>query len=786
MKHIFYILLCLSCIWQTGRAQRIGQWEPHQSYYNTTAVAEGNNYVFAIAKGAQTKYQEKISDMSGALFCYGKEDNSIKFYSRDNGLYDNGISHIGFNSDVNTLLIVYSNGNMDLLQDDGFHNLPHLLNSSNIRDKSINSIFFHKEFAYLSAEFGIMVVNLKEREITDTYKLDKPVYSVCIKGNELFAVTPEGIIKGSMDSNLLDRENWQPYPFEISDSDNKDIVQKISLFQGVLCCLIKDKGVYYQQADGAIKPLIKENLIQNIKLQNGKLLSFTTNTAFIHTSLTQFIKIPTGTINDISSLKNENTYWIAAGRESIKGIKVKPSSNEFEIIASDTITSSNCPKRNLAAFLTIHNQKLLIAGGDRSGDRSNNIATLMIYDKGSWYNLDENEVITQSKSQFMDLTSIAVNPKDDTHYFVSTWGEGVFEFKDNKFVHLYNDRNSALTSAIKNNSNYVRVEGLCFDKENNMWMTNSGAGGGIRVLKNDGKWSSLSYPDLNDQSLIDKILITSRGHKWINIPRDKPGVFVLDDKNTIDTVSDDVSNFYESFNNIADGKPIPANGYFCISEDKNGSIWMGTNNGLIICPVPMYAPEGGSKFYCTRIIRTDEEGIPGYFLDGEKVTAIAVDGGNRKWIGTDNSGVFLVNEDGSETIHHFTTNDSPLLSNSIKSIAIDPISGKVYFGTDQGTISYMGDATEGTESYSDVYAFPNPVRPEYNDQVTVTGLMENSNVKITDINGNIIYQAKSAGGQLTWNCRNRSGSRVSTGVYLVMAATPDSKESVVTKIMVIK
>ena len=173
-------------------------------------------------------------------------------------------------------------------------------------------------------------------------------------------------------------------------------------------------------------------------------------------------------------------------------------------------------------------------------------------------------------------------------------------------------------------------------------------------------------------------------------------------------------------------------------------------------------------------------------MDGEQINAIAVDGGNRKWIATNSSGVFLVSDDGMETIAHFTTENSPLPSNQINSLAINQITGEVFIGTEKGLVSYMSDATEGSEDYSNVYAYPNPVRPEHGDKVTIMGLMDESNVKITDIRGNIIYQGKSAGGTFTWDCCKKGGRRVATGVYLVLSATPEAKESVVTKIMVVK
>ena len=287
------------------------------------------------------------------------------------------------------------------------------------------------------------------------------------------------------------------------------------------------------------------------------------------------------------------------------------------------------------------------------------------------------------------------------------------------------------------------------------------------------------------QGIVDKLLITSRGDKWVNTVRgSNVGITVFNEKGTIDDTSDDVVNHFSLFS-TANGDAISVSGYFCMAEDKKGNIWLGTNRGPIICPVPNRAIDDPDQIYCTRIIR-ELNGENSYFLDNVQINAIAVDGGNRKWLGTEGAGIFVVSEDGSETIENFTTDNSPLLSDVINSIAIDDVTGEVFIGTDKGIISYMGEATEGSESYSEVYAYPNPVRPQYGDKVTITGLMSDSNVKITDVAGHLVYQGKSLGGQLTWNCRSYRGERVASGVYLVLAATPEGKESVVTKIVVVK
>lgn len=762
--------------------EKVGQWQSYLSCYNTTRVAEGNNYVFAVAGG-----EVKDGEIDGSLYSYNKADQSITYYSQKTGLSDNQINRIGYNPEVNTLLIAYKgSGNIDLMGEGGVYNLPYLKNNINIQNKSINELFFYKEYAYLSTGFGVLVINMKKREIADTYKLNQTVYSVTIKEDYIYAATSTGIIRGKLTDNLLDSKVWQPYPLNSEVIKQADIRQ-LALFQGQLCFLVKSKGIYCQQADGSIKALLPDGNIQGMTVQNNKLLSFTTDRVYVSSTLTAYETIMTGTVNGIASLKEANTYWIAAGADGIKGFRKSGNAATYETIFSGIQT--NAPKRNLAAFMTMSGNKLLVAGGGRWTDRFLRPGTLMTYENETWFNFNENDINKKANVTCQDYTGVAVDPRDPNHYFVSTYGEGILELKDNEFVNLHNQSSThgALTSVLPNNpDHYVRIGSVIFDKQNNLWTVNTQVQNVINVLKADGSWASLYYPDISKASMVDKILITSKGVKWVNIPYHDAGLFVFDDKGTIDDTSDDQYKLHRSLVN-AKGENIDVSGFFCMAEDKSGQIWIGTNKGLIISPQPGRAlEEEGARMYFNRIIRTKDDGTPFYFLDNAKVLSIAIDGGNRKWVGTEGAGVFLISEDGMETIHNFTAENSPLLSNVIESIAINQSTGEVFFGTPNGIVSYQSDAIQGQQDYSDVYAYPNPVRPEFDDQVTVTGLMEESNVKITDVSGNIIYQGKSVGGQLTWNCRNRKGDRVATGVYLVLSANPGASESVVTKIMIVK
>ena len=302
-----------------------------------------------------------------------------------------------------------------------------------------------------------------------------------------------------------------------------------------------------------------------------------------------------------------------------------------------------------------------------------------------------------------------------------------------------------------------------------------------------GDWFALNYPKSNNPTL-GKIVISNLNpnQKWIPSARHTPGIFIWDDKGTLTDQSDDENTFLSSFNDIDNvGSKITPTNFFCLEQDKNGVFWAGTDIGPLLFYNPSRAFD--EDYTCSRvkIPRNDGTGLADYLLQNEKVKAIAIDGANRKWIGTETSGLYLMSENGQETIRHFTTSNSPLLSNNIMSLAINPISGEVFIGTNNGLISFQGDAAEGSNIYNNVYAYPNPVRENYNGIITITGLIAKTQVKITDLNGNLIYQTISNGSIATWNGKDVHGRKVNSGIYMAICANEDGTQSAITKIMVI-
>jgi hypothetical protein len=357
-------------------------------------------------------------------------------------------------------------------------------------------------------------------------------------------------------------------------------------------------------------------------------------------------------------------------------------------------------------------------------------------------------------------------------------------------VKIHDHTNSTIeTVELLNGKNHFdRTFGICYDKYNNLFVTNMKTANTIKVLTKTGTWASLNYAPAAMKESAFELLTTKKGAIWMLSAWDSPGIFAFDTKGTIENQSDDQFKFISSVNYLdnLETRSINPEIYFCMAEDKNGAIWVGTEMGPIVfnSPTKIFT----ENFLGTRVKvpRNDGTMLADYLLENEKISSICVDGGNRKWIGTESNGVYVVSENGQQTFAHFTEENSPLFSNKVLSIAIHPTTGEVFIGTDKGLVSFRSDAIEGKKSYSDVYAFPNPVRPDYDGFITVTGLKSKSTVRITDIHGNSLFEGESAGGQIVWDGRNRNGQKLASGVYLVYAATSDATEGVVTKILMLK
>jgi Tfp pilus assembly protein FimT len=430
------------------------------------------------------------------------------------------------------------------------------------------------------------------------------------------------------------------------------------------------------------------------------------------------------------------------------------------------------PASNNAFYVTSFNGRTVICGGatDVSWNNQGRPLQISIHENNNWVSLPSGTIV--------DPMRALIDPDNNNHMFVSTWGGGLLEYENNNLIKQYTEANSPLLTIIPGRP-YVRICGLAMDKSTNLWLTQTGVQGSIKVLKSDGSW--IVNPLTIDAPTIGDIISTAKGQKWIILPRGY-GLFILDDNKTPDVFTDDQHKKML----VQDTENQVISFVYSIAEDLDGNIWVGTDQGPVIYFNPENVFDSDLKASRIKIPRNDGTNLADYMLKTESITSIAVDGANRKWLGTASSGAYLLSPDGTTQIKNFNEQNSPLLSNSIITLVVDNKTGEVWFGTSKGVQSYRGDATTGGERFTKVYTFPNPVREDFRGNVTITGLLKDSQIRITDISGNLVFETVSDGGQATWDLKTYNGRRVTTGVYLIFCASKDGSQSYVTKMLVIK
>ena len=763
VKRIFAILSILIAI--TANAD-IGDWVLYPSYHNATYCQTAGDKVYVLA--------------SGALYSYNTSDEEVRVYDKINTLSDIDITHIEYCKDIKALVVVYSNANIDILFDDEeVYNITDFKNKS-LPDKRINGVDIQGTTAYISTVFGVVELDLEEYEFTNTYTTGLNTYCTYLFNGTLFCGTETGMYSCATDKNLLDKNNWV--------KKNNYFTKAICELDGMLYCYLDEYGIYsYNASNNILKDVVYNHGEKyNSMYSNGKeIIASAKKKTTIITSPTDVTVYKNSNSNFI--LKDGNHFWDCKGYNGI----VKCIAKDGEIIVNSTSVTPDSPIRNYCEYMKFaSDDKLLVAGGNLNYfDITFYDGTLMEYDYSGnrWNNLPEDTIKQATGIPYLNLCAIDEDPAEPGHYFAGSFGYGLYEFRNAKFVKHYSTHNSPLESVIPTNTRFVRIPSVKFDKEGNLWCINTGTKNIVKVLKSDGTWCELYYKPIEKLATMVEPVMDSRGWLWLKSLQGEAGIFCAKMNGTpLDSSDDESKAWLNKFVN-QDGISYDIYQVFALAEDREGQMWVGTNTGLFVIDNPKTFFNNG-VFKQIKVPRNDGTGLADYLLSGTYIKSIQVDGANRKWIGTNDDGIYLISADGLETIHHFTTDNSPLPSNSIVSIAINDRSGEVFIGTDKGIASYMSDATRPVEKLDEnnIYAYPNPVKADYSGNIAIVGLTHDCNVKIVDTAGYLINEGTSNGGQYTWNGRNARGEKVASGVYYVLTYDSNGNEGVATKIVVIR
>jgi len=373
-----------------------------------------------------------------------------------------------------------------------------------------------------------------------------------------------------------------------------------------------------------------------------------------------------------------------------------------------------------------------------------------------------------------DILDVCYDPADPEHWFAASWGRGILEFQNGALVQTWNHTNSTLQTAAGSGPNDVRTGGLCWGQDGALWVSN--ALSGLPLHRYDpatGQWQGYPAGSFNGETV--KTLL-----------QDEEGVFWLQSR-TEGWMAIQVTGTSTSTRRLTKGVGsgnLPSSTSAAALFDADGELWLGTSDGLVVCFSPYNAFNG--KSIDAQALLVAENGINQKVLAGQNILSMAVDGANRKWIGTSDAGVFLLSPDGLETIHHFTKENSPLLSNRVQALYVDPLSGEVFMGTNRGLLSYRGTATQTADRFSAVEVFPNPLKPQDYGPISVRGLVPDSYVKVTNTNGRLLYEGYATGGQFTWDTFSLDGSRAPSGIYLFWITDPLGTQTTVVQGVIVR
>ncbi|HPJ46757.1 MAG TPA: two-component regulator propeller domain-containing protein [Tenuifilaceae bacterium] len=764
MRSILLIVVSLFVVKGAAGQIPVGAWRDHFSYNKGVAATASPERVY-------------VASTNGA-FWFNPTEGIIGKLSKVDGLTDLGISAIGYSQLHNALLVGYQNGNIDIVHKNYVVNLPYILEKPMQGSKSINHFFFRSNGEVLvSTSFGIVLLNIEKAEIKDTYYIGEGgselvVFQTAEHNGRVYAATNLGL--KSANANDPQIFHFQSWTQEIGVPGPEYEVKAVVGFNESLVIVqaadTEDSfSVYVSTGYGWQQLGATHSFFKSLSVTNNRLAVCGRQAVEVY----QSIDGPVSYVHGYQGFDRFSPNFTIVDANGAIAIADDNYGLMYNTNGAWAEIRPDGPDNNNVFHVSPFNDDILVARGARTDSWGNRWYPFSIH------RFSGNEWTTKSYPDYFDAVRILPNKLNSSEFFMASWGNGVALFRDGELLEMYGPENSSLQSIIS--GPYCRISGLAQDADGNLWVANGAVANPISVRMVDGTWVGFPYQNEISSDRLSDAMFSPSGDLWVIIPAGG-GIFVLNPGENLESASDDDHKKIKLTD--YEGNLLP-NEIHSMAFDREGYLWVGTNEGVLIS----YNPERvfDSGFYAQRIKIPDViEEFAVFLLEQEVITSIAVDGGNRKWFGTARSGVYLQSADGTKQIAHFDTDNSPLPSNNIQHLALHPKTGELFIATDKGLVSYRTDSTEPERVFGKVYAFPNPVRPEYQGDITITGLVEETIVKITDVAGNLVYEARSQGGQATWNGKNFAGQRVSTGVYLFFCSDSKGEQSAVGKILFVK
>ena len=761
MKPAFILALaCFAiCALRAQTMPPIGQWRDHLPMRSIVDLENSSSRLIAAT--------------SFGYFTYDPATQFYDVYTRSRGLSEVNLKHLAKDPVSEKLLIVYENANIDLVEGDQIRNIPDVLLSKIQGDKTIHHILWTGTDALLSSNLGIIAVNTQRKEIRDTYRpgnngADIKIFQLALLNNLLFAASSEGLKRASFQvSTLGDFRSWtlEPIPGTAGPIDN------VLNWNGRLVARKRDSIFVHSNGSWSLfyvssKPITGINASGN-GLYVGQSLQGRGTVVFFadHGAQAQLITTPSMS-SPVACLKINQDLWVGDKNNGL--IKVSATADEQFL--------PNAPYGIATGSGVYANATVWAAAGTIGADGKGklNKTGFFGFKDDKWQNFNSRSM--PALDSLPDINVLAFDPSKQV-VLAGSFGGGLLEVsKEGKPV-VYK-QGSFISPALTDPTSF-RVAGLSYDLDLNLWIANHGASQGLVVRKKDGSWKKFTIPFPHVGNAVSAIMVDDMNRKWIISPQGN-GLFCFDDGGTIDQTNDDKWRYFRQGRGNGN---LPSSNVLSVACDKNGFVWVGTDRGVAIIQC------GDDLFNNTLCDATlpvvQQDNFAGLLLAEEMVNDIKVDGANRKWIASKN-GVWLLSADGQKTIHRFTVSNSSLLSNEVFSMVIHQLTGEVFFFTSNGICSFRSTATAAATEKKKPFVFPNPVPSGFTGTIAIRDLPDNAWVRITELDGRLVHQSRSLGGQAIWNGKNYKGERVNSGVYLVYVADENNQQQVAAKIFFIQ
>jgi hypothetical protein len=750
-----------------GFGQNNQSWKGYFSYNDIKDISQSPTQFYAASENA--------------LFSQNLNTNEIKTTNTVDGLSGQTISSIYFSPTFNKTLVGYENGLLIIVNEaDGLiRKKVDIVNKQlppNL--KKINHFAEHDGIAYLSCDFGIVQFNLSTLLFGDTYFIGNNgaeirVNQTAISNGFIYAsCTFNGIRRANIESgNLINFSEWSEL-----NAGNWNGIARV----GNELVAMNANGNLNRYNGATFQPFLQfpQTAVDLRSSEDQLAITFPNQVKIYNAQLANTL-----TVNDVQLAQIIAPKFSCS---TIIGATVYIGTKENGVVTTSLNGAANFdyllpdgPLRNSSFAINASTENLWVVFGGYAPNYNpyayefgtNALFGISKLSDKQWINIPASEVLGAKA-----LSDIAVNPNNNKEVYISSFFSGLLKLENDVPTILLTPANTGPNGleniAIANNPNDIRINNPIFDKAGNLWLTNNLVEKALKVLRANGQWQSYSLaPVIPKLPNFGSLLIDKNNTKWM---ASRDGVFAFNEN----------SGNFKIITEGSDEGNLPSPDVRTIAIDNRNQLWIGTNKGLrVLSSIDRYNSAGQLNANPIIIL---EDNVPQELLFQQYITAIEVDGANNKWIGTANSGVFQFSSDGQQTLQRFTIDNSPLPSNTINDIDINPTTGEVFFATPQGIVVYKGISTDGSENLQNVKVYPNPVRPGFAGTVKIAGLLDKANIKITDISGNLVYEVISEGGTIEWDTTAFGKYKVASGVYMIFIAARDGLETTVKKVMIVR